>query len=293
MKSSARILFASMTALTLFAACSGGNASTSSPPESTAPLTVPASTSVTLTTTAPEPSGQSAETSPASSSEQSGLSVEAALARARQQLETLDSYRLTTVTTATSDGNTIKGITILDLFPKSDRMKMTTESSGFKTEAYTVDDKMYMKTPDGTWTVSPMLSPDMNSTDPIPDLQYMEFPEIYILEQHSEGYLIRTKEPLTLEDMLKLDSSSEDPGSSMIPEGMEDLDMDVDLSYEMEMIFSDDFQIKTNTMNTIMKTNESVLERNIQMTYSDFNSVAPFELPQEALNATKISQPAP
>lgn len=302
MKHSIRILIASATAAMMLSACSGGGTDTTAPPDTTTPLTSP----VTLPSTAAPPATQPSTTAnqttapaslpPATTTAgpaEPDHEVAAAFRKSADIMAAIDSYRITTTTETSVFGQATETTSIMDYFPKLKRYKMTMEVEGMTMETYVIDDQIYSQMPDGSWTKMTMAAPEMTPGESLDQIHDVGFFDLFIHEKTSNGYVLKTRRPLTIAEMMKLGTAAGNVGGTQDPEGLGELGEDLEMSYEMEIRLDDSYRNEETHMKILMKLGEMDMDSQIRMVYSDFNSVAPFELPATAENAKEISIPEP
>lgn len=296
MKKTIRILIATaLTALT-FTACSGGTTGTAAasgtttpstlPPATSAPATMPPVTTAIVTTPATQPATVPSTTS--ASGTGSGP-VSTAFLKSAAWMSSLDSYRMTTTSTTQVMGQTTKSTSVMDFFPKESKYKMVSEAAGVKVESYMVDQKVYSKMPDGSWSYIKIDTEEIPPEESLKQISEIEFQDMFVFESTADGYRLKTRRPLTMDELTKLGT----PGSdSSVPEGMEDLE-DLEISYEMEMLLDQEYRNTETYMTMKMKMAEMSIDADIKMVYSDFNQVPDFELPSAAKDAKEMTIPAP
>lgn len=301
MKHSIRILIASATAAMMLSACSGGGTDTTAPPDTTTPVTSPATMPPTTTLPETQPSTTAVQTTtpatmPGTTSAGPAVpdhDVARAFQRSAELMASIDSYRITTTTETSVFGQATETTSVMDYFPKLKRYKMTMEVEGMKMETYVIDDLIYSQMPDGSWTKMTMETPELTPEESLAQIHEVEFFDLFIHEKTSDGYVLKTRRPLTIEEMMKLGAAAGNVGGTQEPEGLGELGEDLQMSYEMEIHLDEDYRNDETHMKMLMKLGEMDMDSQIHMVYSDFNSVAPFELPANAENAREISIPEP
>lgn len=299
------LIAAAVTVMTVSACSPSGTATT------TAQGTTPAGTSAITTTPATQPVTTPAATAastttastttavttmpPATTTAGGPVTHNSDVAKtyinSAEVMAKLDSYRVTTKSQMDLMGMKIDTTSVMDLFNQEKKSKISTTFGDQTTDMYLMNEKLYMNGADGSWMYFSQPSgenPDMVDVDQIKGITDEQFMDMFNYDKVGDGYVIKTKRPLTMADLEKLGnmlnpSSQTDPLETPIDMG--------DMTYEMEIHFDKEYYMTKSdmTMNTVVDGKTNVTK--VNMTYSDFNSVPDFTLPKEALNATEFTIP--
>ena len=282
------LIAAGMTVMTL-SACSTPAPSSTTPAGTTAPVTAAITTAAATT-----PPATTASTQPPASTAAAGThtsEIANVYIKSAEAMAQLNSFRITSEAEMELLGNKIKTITTIDMFPKEEKSKFVMEMAGQKTEMYLVNQKMYMKGADNSWTYFKLegaaQSNTQESVQAARKVTDAEYQDMFKIEKTATGYKIETKRPLTTEDFKKLGS---DPNAAA-PNPLESMEEPVNMTYEMEQILDSNYYTTETTMHVTMENNGEKTVSNMIMKYSDFNKVPEFSLPSEASNAKEFTIP--
>lgn len=297
MKRPVKGLIAAFAAVSILTACTPQDATTTAAQEGPADGTTTTQQGTTPSTTAAStqpataPSTTAAGTQAAattSSSPATGDRVAEIMNRSTAAMEDLDNYRVTSESSIRLLEEELTTTSVMDMYPMLEANKMTSEISGMTMENYTVGDMVYTKGLDGSWMKMKIPSegtgeePGADFT-PMTDTEYAEY---FVMEETAEGYRVKTKRPITMEEMQRIGN---------IPQEETDMpglgEEETDLTVELDMLISRDYYTSEMVMTMIMATDEGTVESVINTTMSHFNELPPFQLPAEAEEAEEVEIP--
>lgn len=254
----------------------------------TLPVTTPATTSPSTTATATMPPATTTAVKPVNhTSDVANVYIKSAEAMTK-----LNSFRITSTTQSEIMGMTIDTKSVIDMFVKEKKSKISTTVMGQTSDMYLMDKKMYMNNPtDGSWMYIPaddLDEPGMETVEQAKLVTDKEYMDMFSFEKTADGYKIKTKKPLSLADFAKLGNN---PNTTGVADPLDPVDETLDMTYELEMSFNKDYYMTENimTMNTVI--DKETMVNHMTMTYSDFNKVPAIKLPAEALNAKEFTIP--
>lgn len=256
-------------------------------PAATPAVTIPATTTPSTTAAATMPPATTTAGQPVThTSDLANVYIKSAEAMAK-----LDSFRITTESQMDLMGMKIDTKSVMDMFPKIKKSKISSSFGDQTTEMFLTDKKMYMKGPDNSWmyfTADDNSEMDLGNLDQIKAITDQEYMDMFNYEKVADGYKIKTNRPLSLDVFEKLNNLS---GSTGAPNPLETPVDPSDMTYEMEMLMNKDYYMTetTMTMTTMIEGKANVTT--MKTMYSDFNKVPAFTLPPEALNAKEFTIP--
>jgi hypothetical protein len=290
MKPNIKTLMTALVVMMTVTACSSATTST------TTPGTAPAVTKPAVTTPAATPAQTQPATKPAATTPEVSLfesESSRAFKKSTQLMNDLTSYRMTMVSESDSMGTDLAVTMVMDYFPKKNEYKIITETMGTKTESYQIDGKMYSKTMDNEWQMMTIEPTEQSTVEKVQTIDGKEFDEMFSYEKTGDGYLIKSRRPLTLDELIKLGNRPGDPGSSVSLEDMGELGEEMDMTFEMEIQLDNEYRNKVNHLVTTTKLMDMTITSKMTTTFSDYNNVEPIVLPAEALNAKELTIPEP
>ncbi len=240
-------------------------------PSTTTPVTTSAATQPVATTTG-APTGNSGR-------------VADIMKRSTEAMGALDNYRVISESSFGLLAEEAITKTEMDMYPKDDATKMKMEIAGMAMDTYTVGDTIYMQMPGSGWMKMP--NTEVSGEGEIVPLSDAEYADLFVMEETSDGYRVKTKKPISLEELQRLQNV---PKEDLQAPG-EDEEIEVDILVEMDMLIDRDYY--TREMFTSMKfeVEGETVEAKVNTTMSHFNELPPFELPEEALNAPEFEIP--
>lgn len=289
MKKSVKGLIAAFAAVSILTACSPSTNSTTAASDS---ASTTAQDSTGTTTTPPEtgqvtipsttPSTTAGGTTTASSTDNGRMAE--VMNRSTAVMAALESYRVTVESTFGSAEEGLTSNSVMDIYPQLGASIMTAETFGTKMVSYTVEDTVYTKMPDGTWTK--MRTTTGEPGEETPPLSEAEYAELFVMEETAEGYRIKTRSPITMEELQRIGNIP--PEETDVSGLGED---EADVSVEMEMLINGDYHTSATVMTMLVEADGETIKMTMTSAMSHFNELPAFELPPEAEAAEEMEIP--